>query len=205
MIPSRLEFESRYAPPDWDVGTERIRHYASGPVEAEVLLAANVLCIDENHYPKHRGKSKRAIGKIEKYYFNAEYYVVQDDNIHGSNVDGPRVRLVDMCSRFACLHLVDSVDLNAMLQGLPARKPPGRPSKKTIRLDRDGLRRSQYSVDALIKRLFDKSASVINWSILGTWTSTDDEGVEIERDYVGLVKAPFLYVTEMWSFLRLKP
>ncbi|POM70347.1 Hypothetical protein PHPALM_13225 [Phytophthora palmivora] len=67
------------------------------------------------------------------------------------------------------LHLVDTIDLKA-------RKPPGQPRKKTICLDRDGPRRSQYTVDALMKRLVDKPASVINWSILKIQIDTGGDG-----------------------------
>ncbi|EGZ28343.1 hypothetical protein PHYSODRAFT_475914 [Phytophthora sojae] len=31
----------------------------------------------------------------------------------------------------ACLHLVDNLDLTVMLRGLPTRRPPGRPRKKS--------------------------------------------------------------------------
>jgi hypothetical protein len=243
-----------------DLGSDVICHYASGPVNAEMLQAAVSLCAHENHYPRPRGKSKRAIHSIGEYYFNAEYYVVQDTNVHGLNVDAARTRLykrsldgimrahekvesvqlrylslhrvkilervpfehnwdspwwcVDEiktirkkfkcdCKSFyesgwlcahvlACLQLVGAVDLNAMLRGLPARRPSGRPRKKTKCMERDGLRRSQYSLAALVKRLVDKPASVINWSVLGTWTNTDDDGVEINRDFVGTIKPPFL-------------
>ncbi|KAE9340062.1 hypothetical protein PR003_g10697 [Phytophthora rubi] len=243
-----------------DFGSDIICHYASGLVGSETIQAAMNLCASENHYPKHRGKSKRAILSIGQHYFNAEYYVVRDDNVHGLNVDASRTRLYERsldgilrahekienvqlrylslhrvtilervpfehdwdypswrveeiktirqkfkcdCKTFyqsgwlyahvlACLQLVDAVDLNAMLRGLPARRPPGRPRKKAKCLERDGVRRSQYSVSALIKRLVDKPASVINWSVLGTWTSTDDDGAEISRDFVGTVKPPFL-------------
>ncbi|EGZ23189.1 hypothetical protein PHYSODRAFT_457828, partial [Phytophthora sojae] len=142
-----------------DIGSDRIRHYASG-----------------------------------SYYFNSDYYVVRDDNLHGLKVNAHRVKtykasldgtlkkdekveniqlrnlslhaveVLDRvwdnpswsleeievirskfkcgCKAFfqtgwlcahvlACLHLVDSLDLQVMIRSLPARKPPGRPRKKT--------------------------------------------------------------------------
>ncbi|EGZ24113.1 hypothetical protein PHYSODRAFT_483859, partial [Phytophthora sojae] len=78
-----------------------------------------------------------------------------------------------------------------MLRSLPARKPPGRPRKKTKCLARDGPRKSQYSIDALIKRLVDKPASVINWSILQVWATTVEDGEETELNFVGKIKPPF--------------
>jgi hypothetical protein len=48
-------------------------------------------------------------------------------------------------------------------------------------------------MNALVKRLVEKPASVINWSILWTCCSTYDEGEEIEQDYVGKVKPPFTH------------
>jgi hypothetical protein len=176
-----------------------------------MLQAAVSLCAHENHYPRHRGKSKRAIHSIGEYNFNAEYIVVQATNVHGLNVDAERTKLykrsldgimraheqvenvqlrylslhrvtiferlpfehnwnslswcVDeiktirkkfksdgksfyqsgwLCAHvLACLQLVDAVDLNAMLRGLPARRPSGRPRKKTKCMERDGLRGSQ--------------------------------------------------------------
>jgi len=242
-----------------DIGSEQIRHFASGPVGAEALQAALLLCAAENHYPTHARKSARFIRDIKEYYFNSRYYVVRDDNLHSLKVTANRTNTYKRslrgvlrrnekveniqlryqslhvvkvtkrvpfdhdwskpswsleeietilkkfkcdCKAFyqtgwlcahvlACLHLVDDLDLEVMLRGLPARKPPGRPRKKTRCLERDGARKSQYTVNALVKRLVEKPASVINWSILRTRRSTDDEGEEIEQDYVGKVKPPF--------------
>ncbi|EGZ06483.1 hypothetical protein PHYSODRAFT_531753 [Phytophthora sojae] len=47
-----------------DIGSDRIRHHASGPVSAEVLGAAVQLCASANHYPNHQRKSQRAINRI---------------------------------------------------------------------------------------------------------------------------------------------
>ncbi|EGZ24112.1 hypothetical protein PHYSODRAFT_480397, partial [Phytophthora sojae] len=75
-----------------DIGSDRIRHYASGPVSAEVLGAAVQLCASANHYPNHQRKSQRVINRIQEYYFNSDYYVVRDDNLHGLKVNAHRVK-----------------------------------------------------------------------------------------------------------------
>ncbi|KUF77010.1 hypothetical protein AM587_10000661 [Phytophthora nicotianae] len=243
-----------------DIGTEPIRHFASGPVHSDLLTTALLLCKDDNHHPKHKGKSPRELSNIDRYFFNADPYVVRDDNALGVKVDGFRTRTykgslegvlrrnetveniplkylslhaVKVMAQFpvrhdwdspswsvheierirnkykcdckefyqtgwlcahilATLHLVDSLDLKMMLRNFPARKPPGRPRKKTRCLDRDGTRKSQYSVNALVKRLTEKPASVINWSILTVQTSSDEEGEETQRNYIGKIKPPFM-------------
>ncbi|EGZ22163.1 hypothetical protein PHYSODRAFT_406211, partial [Phytophthora sojae] len=54
-----------------------------------------------------------------------------------------------------------------------------------------GVRTSQYSVDALMKRLVGKPASVINWSVLIEKTAAEADGEESQRTYIGKIKPPF--------------
>ncbi|ETL87671.1 hypothetical protein L917_13190 [Phytophthora nicotianae] len=205
-----------------DIGTEPIRHFASGPAHSDLLTTALLLCKDDNHHPKHKGKSPRELSNIDRYFFHANPYVVRDDAL-GTKViaqfsvrhdwDSPswsvhkieriRNKYKCDCKEFyqtgwlcahilATLHLVDSLDLKMMLRNFPARKPPGRPRKKTRCLDLDGTRKSQYSVIALVKRLTEKPASVINRSILTVQTSSDEEDEETQRNYIGKIKPPFM-------------
>ncbi|POM67067.1 Hypothetical protein PHPALM_16983 [Phytophthora palmivora] len=221
-------------------GSDPIRHYASGPVSAEILEKALNLCVDANHYPRHARKSQRAIDKIEKYYFNTRNYCVRDDNANGLPVSAARTKMyarslhgtlraneaveniqlrylslycVEIRKRIAyahdwnssgwshdavqtilknsaCLHLVGDLNLEVVLHGLPTRKPPGRPWKKKNCLVRDGVRQSQYSVDALIWRLVDKHTSVINWSVLMANPTATEDGETTERTYIAKISPP---------------
>ncbi|POM64582.1 Hypothetical protein PHPALM_19864 [Phytophthora palmivora] len=74
-----------------------------------------------------------------------------------------------------------NLNLEVMLHELPARKPPGRPRKKIKGLVRDRVRQSQHSMDALIRRLVDKPASVINWMVLMVKTTATEDGKTTER------------------------
>ncbi|POM59170.1 LOW QUALITY PROTEIN: hypothetical protein PHPALM_32144 [Phytophthora palmivora] len=89
-----------------------------------------------------------------------------------------------------------ALDLKVMLRGLPVRKPPGRPRKKTRCLDRNGHEevniRWKYTVDALIKYLVDKPASAINWCILKPQNSIDGDGEQTEFNHVGKINPPFM-------------
>ncbi|EEY68941.1 uncharacterized protein PITG_05088 [Phytophthora infestans T30-4] len=67
-----------------DIDSEPIIHYASGPVSAQDLRMAVALCEEGNHYPTHIRKSRRAVNSIQEYFFNAEHYIVPDDNVHGN-------------------------------------------------------------------------------------------------------------------------
>ncbi|KAG3055859.1 hypothetical protein PI125_g25654 [Phytophthora idaei] len=46
------------------------------------------------------------------------------------------------------------------------------------------------NVEALVKRLVDKPASAINWSVLRAQVSTDEDGQETELNHVGKIKPP---------------
>ncbi|POM58365.1 Hypothetical protein PHPALM_36992 [Phytophthora palmivora] len=86
-----------------DVGSEWIRQYAPGPMVAEILLVAVDLCADSNHYPRHKNKSRNFINRTGGYFFNSNYCVAREDNLHGLNRNehGENVRL-----RYLSLHVV---------------------------------------------------------------------------------------------------
>ncbi|ETM55610.1 hypothetical protein L914_01194 [Phytophthora nicotianae] len=209
-----------------DIGTESIRHFASGPVHSDLLTTALLLYKDDNHHPKHTGKApvnsatligvlrqNETVENIPLKYLSlhavkvmAQFPVPHDwDSSSWSVHEIERIRNKYKCDCkefyqtgwlcahiLATLHLLDSLDLKMMLRKIPARKPPERPRKKTQCLDRDGTRKSQYSVNTLVKRLTEKPASVINWSILTAQTSSDEEGEETQRNYIGKIKPPFM-------------
>ncbi|EGZ10246.1 hypothetical protein PHYSODRAFT_338915 [Phytophthora sojae] len=197
-----------------EIGSESIQHFAAGPVSAEVLAAGVLLCNDDSHFSTHQRKSRRAICNIRTHYFNQRYSIVTvlDRLPYERDWNSPLWSLEEIntirkkvkcdCKDFyqtgwlcahvlGCLHLVDNLDLAVMRRGLPARSPPGRPRKKSKCLQRDGVRTSQYSVDALVKRLVDKPASVINWSVLIEKTVAEADGEGSQRAYVGKIKPPF--------------
>ncbi|KAJ8540775.1 hypothetical protein ON010_g12451 [Phytophthora cinnamomi] len=68
----------------------------------------------------------------------------------------------------------------------------GVPEKKKKFHNRDPARKSQFTVDTLIKGLVEKPASVINWSVLNAWAYTDKERQDVERNFVGKIKLPFM-------------
>ncbi|KAF1787956.1 hypothetical protein GQ600_16848 [Phytophthora cactorum] len=59
-----------------------------------------------------------------------------------------------------------------------------------------GRNRPAVNVEALVKRLVDKPASAINWSILRAQVSTDEDGQETELNHVGKIKPPPLVAVE---------
>ncbi|OWY96201.1 hypothetical protein PHMEG_00033592 [Phytophthora megakarya] len=63
-----------------------IRTFAPGLITEDIYVAAKALCKSENHYPRHKGKIKHAIAQIQRYYFTANYYVVNDDSLYGLKV-----------------------------------------------------------------------------------------------------------------------
>ncbi|EGZ23326.1 hypothetical protein PHYSODRAFT_389368, partial [Phytophthora sojae] len=148
-----------------DIGSDRIRHYASGPVSAEVLGAA-VVRDDNLHGLKvnaHRVKTYKAsldgtlnkdekVENIQLRYLLLHTVEVLDRVPFDHAWDNPSWSLEEIevirskfkcdCKAFfqsgwlcahvlACLHLVDSFDLQVILPSLPARKPPARPRKET--------------------------------------------------------------------------
>ncbi|POM68536.1 LOW QUALITY PROTEIN: Hypothetical protein PHPALM_15295 [Phytophthora palmivora] len=223
-------------------GSDPIRHYASGPVSAEILEKALNRCEDDNHYPRHARKSQRAIDKLKNITSTQAITVsemimrmafqtkVCARSLHGTlraneAVENIQLRYLSLycvairkriayahdwnssgwshdavqtilknssaiashssilggCHVLACLHLVGDLNWEVVLHGLPARKPPGRPWKKKNCFVRDGVRQSQYSVDALIWRLVDKPTSVINWSVLMANPTAMEDGETTEH------------------------
>jgi hypothetical protein len=79
-----------------------------------------------------------------------------------------------------------------MLRGLPVRRTSGRPRKKKQCLQREEAPPGQYTVDALVSRLVNRPASVINWSVLHTWQTKNSLGEIEDRDFVGIVEPPFM-------------
>ncbi|KAF1785878.1 hypothetical protein GQ600_16978 [Phytophthora cactorum] len=72
--------------------SENIRNFAPRPVGVQGLQDAVDLCQDDNHCPTHIRKSRRNINNAQESFFNTDYYVVRDDNLHGlrSMEIGPR-------------------------------------------------------------------------------------------------------------------
>ncbi|OWY93067.1 hypothetical protein PHMEG_00037670, partial [Phytophthora megakarya] len=63
-----------------------IKTFAPEPINEDIYVAAKALCKSKNHYPRHKGKTKHAIDQIQRYYFSADYYVVNHENLYGVKV-----------------------------------------------------------------------------------------------------------------------
>ncbi|EGZ18577.1 hypothetical protein PHYSODRAFT_385911, partial [Phytophthora sojae] len=77
--------------------------FASGPVDEKVYQAVKRLCEPGNHYPCHERMSKREIANINRYYFNADYCLIHDENRNGQKVTHTRTSL-DILSRTPIEH-----------------------------------------------------------------------------------------------------
>ncbi|OWZ01999.1 hypothetical protein PHMEG_00026521, partial [Phytophthora megakarya] len=89
------------------------------PVQSmKIYIATKAICKSENHYPRHKGKTKHAIAQIQRYYFNADYYVVNDENLYGLKVTKARTTKYAK-SLNGILHVEDKVeDIQLLYQSL---------------------------------------------------------------------------------------
>ncbi|KAE9015272.1 hypothetical protein PR003_g15821 [Phytophthora rubi] len=76
-----------------DKNTEFLWPFASGPVDEKVFQAAKLLSKSGNYYPSHERMSKREITKIDRYFFNSDYYLIHDGNLYGQKVTHARTSL----------------------------------------------------------------------------------------------------------------
>ncbi|OWY92702.1 LOW QUALITY PROTEIN: hypothetical protein PHMEG_00038183, partial [Phytophthora megakarya] len=190
-----------------------IRTFAPGPVTEDIYLL-KLSAKAKNHYPRHKGKIKHAIAQIQRYYFTANYYVVNDESLYGLKVAKARTtkyakhpniilhfedKVEHIQLSYQSLHAVDAEHHRALfhdwaspiwtdleLEGLGASN-----EEKTC-LTREGLSQGEYTVGELTTRLIEKPASVINWSVLETWPTENRDGEIEDRDYVGVIEPPFM-------------
>ncbi|OWZ15864.1 hypothetical protein PHMEG_00010421 [Phytophthora megakarya] len=116
-----------------------IRTFATSPINKEIYVVAKALCKSKIRYPHHTGKTKHAIAQIQRSCFNADYYVVDDENLYGVKVTKART------TKYA-----KSIDGTLQVDD------------KVEDIQLSWLSHGEYTVGALTSALIEKPASVIN-------------------------------------------